>query len=106
MAVAAWRGRKGPETELGARRTLILEAGPARDIPLEAMIEREPITVIMSRRGWIRAMKGHADLAHPEALKFKEGDGPAFAFHAQTTDKLLLAAANGNRKSTRLNSSH
>ena len=59
------------------------------------MIEREPITVILSQRGWIRAMKGHVDLAAAEALKFKEGDGPAFAFHAQTTDKLLLAADNG-----------
>ncbi len=93
--LAALRDRYGPETDLGRRRTLIEEAGPAREIPLEAMIEREPITVIMSQRGWIRAMKGHVDLANPEALKFKEGDGPAFAFHAQTTDKLLLAAQNG-----------
>jgi topoisomerase-4 subunit A len=59
------------------------------------MIEREPITVILSQRGWIRAMKGHADLSAADTLKFKEGDGPAFAFHAQTTDKLLLAAENG-----------
>jgi topoisomerase-4 subunit A len=87
--------RYGPETPLGRRRTLIEEAGPAREIPLEAMIEREPITVIMSQRGWIRAMKGHVDLANPEAMKFKEGDGPRYFFHAQTTDKLLLAAANG-----------
>ena len=89
------RGRYGPDTELGRRRTLIEEAGPAREIPLEAMIEREPITVIMSRRGWIRAMKGHVELSNPDALKFKEGDGPAFFFHAHTTDKLLLASANG-----------
>ncbi|HET9428449.1 MAG TPA: DNA topoisomerase IV subunit A [Allosphingosinicella sp.] len=89
------RERYGPDTELGRRRTLIEEAGPAREIPLEAMIEREPITVIMSRRGWIRAMKGHVELSNPEALKFKEGDGPAFFFHAHTTDKLLLASANG-----------
>ena len=89
------RGRYGPDTELGRRRTLIVEAGPAREIPLEAMIEREPITVIMSRRGWIRAMKGHVELSNPDALKFKEGDGPAFFFHAHTTDKLLLASANG-----------
>jgi topoisomerase-4 subunit A len=93
--LAALRGRYGPETALGRRRTAIEETGPAREIPLEAMIEREPVTVIMSKRGWIRAMKGHVDLANPETLKFKEGDGPAFAFHAQTTDKILLAAANG-----------
>jgi topoisomerase-4 subunit A len=93
--LAELRRRYGPETRLGARRTAIEEAGPARDIPLEAMIEREPITVIMSQRGWIRAMKGHGDLASTETLKFKEGDGPAFAFHAQTTDKLLLAGSDG-----------
>ncbi|HEY0626622.1 MAG TPA: DNA topoisomerase IV subunit A [Allosphingosinicella sp.] len=93
--LAALRDRYGLDTELGRRRTLIEEAGPAREIPLEAMIEREPITVIMSQRGWVRAMKGHVDLANPDAMKFKEGDGPAFAFHAQTTDKILLAAQNG-----------
>jgi len=89
------RDRYGPETALGKRRTTIEEAAPARDIPLEAMIEREPITVILSQRGWIRAMKGHVELASADAMKFKEGDGPRFAFHAQTTDKLLLAAETG-----------
>ncbi|MEA3004294.1 MAG: topoisomerase subunit [Sphingomonadales bacterium] len=93
--LTALRERYGPETELGRRRTLIEEAAPTREIPLEAMIEREPITVIMSQRGWIRAMKGHVDLSNPEAMKFKEGDGPRFFFHAQTVDKILLAAANG-----------
>ena len=89
------RDRYGAETVLGRRRTGIEEAAPTRDIPLEAMIEREPITVILSKRGWIRALRGHADLATSDAAKFKEGDGPAFAFHAQTTDKILLAAENG-----------
>ena len=88
--LASLRGRYGPD-----RRTLIEEAAPAREIPLEAMIEREPITVIMSQRGWIRAMKGHVDRGEAEALKFKEGDGGRFFFHAHTTDKLLLAAADG-----------
>ena len=89
------RERYGPDTVLGKRRTTIAEASPARDIPPEAMIEREPITVILSQRGWIRAMKGHVELASADATKFKEGDGPRFAFHAQTTDKLLLAAETG-----------
>jgi topoisomerase-4 subunit A len=93
--LAKLRERYAPETDIGRRRTLIEEQGPAREIPLEAMIEREPITVILSQRGWVRAMKGHSDLASAEALKFKEGDGPAFAFHAQTTDKLLLIADTG-----------
>ncbi|MBU0555143.1 MAG: DNA topoisomerase IV subunit A [Alphaproteobacteria bacterium] len=93
--LAELRKRYTPEKGIGMRRTGLEQAGPAREIPLEAMIEREPITVIMSQRGWIRAMKGHADLNATDALKFKEGDGPAYAFHAQTTDKLLLAGSDG-----------
>jgi topoisomerase-4 subunit A len=93
--LASLKARYGEDTPLGRRRTTIEEAGPTRDIPLEAMIEREPITVIMSQRGWIRAMKGHVDLSNPEAMKFKEGDGPRFFFHAQTTDKILLASSGG-----------
>ena len=94
-ALAALRKRYGSDTDLGRRRTLVEEAAPAREIPLEAMIEREPITVILSERGWIRAMSGHRDLAAADTLKFKEGDGPQFAFHAYTTDKLLLATSTG-----------
>ncbi len=93
--LAALRKRYGPDTDLGRRRSLVEEAAPAREIPLEAMIEREPITVILSERGWIRAMSGHRDLAAADTLKFKEGDGPQFAFHAYTTDKLLMATSTG-----------
>ncbi len=94
--LAALRERYGPETALGRRRTTIEEAGPAREIPLEAMIEREPITVILSRRGWIRAMKGHVEPTNAEALKFKEGDALGFPLlHAHNTDKLLLASSDG-----------
>ena len=94
------REKYGPETKLGARRTVIEEAAPPRDVPLDAMIEREPVTVILSAKGWVRALKGHADLASAETLggkdgKFKEGDGPGFAIHAQTTDKILIVAADG-----------
>ena len=77
----------------GARRTDVAEAEEVEELPPEAMIEREPVTVVCSAMGWIRALKGHADLAAP--LRFKDGDGPAFAFHAETTDRLLLAASNG-----------
>ena len=87
--------RYGPETLLGKRRTTLSEAGPTREIPLEAMVEREPVTVILSQRGWIRAMKGHADDAAIAALKFKEGDGPAYAIRAQTTDRILVATDQG-----------
>jgi topoisomerase IV subunit A len=93
--LAKVRARYGPETPLGKRRTTVEEAGPVKEIPLEAMVEREPITVILSQRGWIRALKGHFDSAQIAELKFKEGDGPFLAFAAQTTDKLLLAADNG-----------
>jgi len=93
--LTALRERYGPETALGARRTTLSEAGPAREIPLEAMIEREPVTVILSQRGWIRAMKGHVDDAALAAVKFKEGDGPDHAIRAQTTDRILLATDQG-----------
>ena len=83
------------ETELGRRRTSLIEAAPAREIALEAFIEREPVTVILSKRGWIKAMKGHADLSAKADYKFKEGDAQAQVFHAQTTDKILVATANG-----------
>ena len=93
--LTALRKNYGEDTELGRRRTSLEEAGQAREISLEAFVEREPVTVIMSKRGWIKAMKGHADLSARADFKFKDGDGPAFAFHAQTTDKILIATANG-----------
>ncbi|MCU0815090.1 MAG: DNA topoisomerase IV subunit A [Cypionkella sp.] len=89
----AIRKQFGKGTAIGDRRTTFAEAGEVADVPMEAMIEREPITVICSRMGWVRAMKGHVDLAAEQ--KFKDGDGPRFAFHAETTDRLLLVAANG-----------
>ncbi|MDQ2066398.1 DNA topoisomerase IV subunit A [Xinfangfangia sp. CPCC 101601] len=87
------RKKYGKGTENGRRRTTFAEAGEVEDVPYEAMIEREPITVICSKMGWIRAMKGHVDLSVEQ--KFKDGDGPRFAFHAETTDRLLLLAENG-----------
>ncbi|MFP7569909.1 DNA topoisomerase IV subunit A [Marivita sp. S2033] len=77
----------------GARRTSFAEAGVVEDVPIEAMIEREPITVVCSQMGWIRAMTGHIDLTRE--LKFKDGDGPRFIFHAETTDRLLVFGSNG-----------
>jgi topoisomerase-4 subunit A len=77
----------------GARRTTFAVAGEVAEVPLEAMIDREPITVVCSQMGWIRAMTGHIDLNRE--LKFKDGDGPLFTFHAETTDRLLVFGANG-----------
>ncbi|OJH44574.1 DNA topoisomerase IV subunit A [Paracoccus sp. SM22M-07] len=83
-------GKSKPE---GQRRTRIQEAGETVVIDLEAMIEREPVTVILSKMGWIRSMKGHQPL--DAELKFKDGDGPGLAVHAETTDKLMIFASNG-----------
>jgi topoisomerase-4 subunit A len=83
----------GKTHPIGARRTTFSEAGPVEEVPIEAMTPREPITVVCSRRGWIRAMTGHIDLNRD--LKFKDGDGPRFIFHAETTDRLLVFGTNG-----------
>jgi topoisomerase-4 subunit A len=77
------------------RRTRIEEGAAPREIDWSAMIEKEPITVILSQRGWIRTLKGHLAPEEMAALKWREGDGPFIQFHAQTTDKLALFADNG-----------
>ena len=83
----------GKDFEGGERRTRFAEAGEVEEVPLEAMIDREPITIVCSQMGWIRAMTGHIDLNRE--LKFKDGDGPRFIFHAETTDRLLVFGTNG-----------
>ena len=77
----------------GARRTGFAEAEEVAEVPIEAMIEREPITVVCSAMGWIRAMKGH--LGPDAALKYKDGDAERFVLHAETTDRLLVFGSNG-----------
>lgn len=85
----------GPKTEVGKRRTEIGEAPTAVIVPLEAMIEREPLTIVCSEKGWVRAIKGHITDDQIKDLKYKEGDKGRFAIQAQTTDKLLVFATNG-----------
>ncbi|MES2344073.1 MAG: DNA gyrase subunit A, partial [Pseudomonadota bacterium] len=84
----------GPDTTLGRRRSTF-DTAPVvdADAAMEAMIVREPITVILSERGWIRAAKGRVD--DPSELKFKEGDKLGFLVPAETTDKLLIFASDG-----------
>ena len=94
-ALAEIRTAYGPTTLLGMRRTAIETAPAVKMISLEEMIDKEPLTIIASQKGWVRAMKGHGDLAAGDAIKFKEGDGAAFAFHAHTTDKIMVAASDG-----------
>ena len=83
----------GRHTELGKRRTELGGAPSAIIVPVHALVEREPVTVLCSDKGWIRAVKGHnVPLADQ---RYKEGDGPRFALETQTTDRLLIFASNG-----------
>jgi topoisomerase IV subunit A len=95
----AWEVREvrktfGPDTPLGKRRTTFAEAPDTSEIDFaEAMVEREPITVIVSDKGWIRAMKGNvADLS---AVQFKGDDRLKTSFFAETTSKIVVVATNG-----------
>ena len=84
----------GPETAIGKRRTDFADMPETTDIDLtQAMVEREPITVVVSKKGWIRALKGHVqDLS---TLTFKGDDALQLGFHTETTAKLLVLASNG-----------
>jgi len=76
------------DTELGRRRTVLSDPPEEVIIPIHALIEREPVTVVFSEKGWIRALKGHALSA--DEIKYKDGDGEKFIEKAETTDKLLV----------------
>jgi topoisomerase-4 subunit A len=84
----------GPETAVGKRRTDFAQAPDTSDFDFaEAMVEREPITVLVSQKGWIRAMKGHvADLS---AVQFRGNDALKVSLFTETTAKILVAADNG-----------
>jgi topoisomerase-4 subunit A len=83
-----------PESKIGKRRTTFDLAPNMADVDLtEAMIEREPVTVVLSRKGWIRALKGH--VADVSGVTFKGDDELLISFFAETTSKLLLIASNG-----------
>jgi topoisomerase-4 subunit A len=92
--IRATRKAYGPETPLGKRRTTFADAPDLGDIDFaEAMVEREPVTVIVSEKGWIRAMKGHvADLG---TVQFKGDDTLKTSFFAETTSKILVMTTNG-----------
>ena len=85
--------RFGKKTALGRRRTEFSEVADVVEVPIEALIEKEPVTVILSQKGWIRGLKGHVDLSTD--FKFKDDDELAFAIHAQTTDKLVVLDSSG-----------
>jgi len=83
----------GGDTPLGRRRTGIAAAPEPIEIPAEALVEREPVTVLCSAKGWIRAVRGHNVSAAEQ--KYKEGDAPRFAINAETTDRLIVFGTNG-----------
>ncbi|MGH7096921.1 MAG: DNA topoisomerase IV subunit A [Stellaceae bacterium] len=85
--------RFGGDTPLGRRRTALAAAPEIVELPAEALIEREPVTVLLSEKGWVRLVKGHNVSAAEQ--KYKEGDGPRFAVAAETTDRLVVFATNG-----------
>lgn len=88
------RKKFGKDTELGARRTNFGEAVEVDDSAIyEAMIEKEPVTIVLSQKGWVRAMKGH--MSDYSSLTFKDGDKLKLAFNAYTTDKLLVITTGG-----------
>jgi topoisomerase-4 subunit A len=88
------RDKYGPKTPLGKRRTGFAEAPAHDDAAIEqALVEREPVTIVVSEKGWIRALRGQvADLS---GLAFKADDALKLAFFAETTSKLLVLATNG-----------
>jgi topoisomerase-4 subunit A len=85
----------GGKTPLGKRRTDLADAPAEVAHAVEDFVEREPVTIVCSDKGWIRAAKGHLDDKQAEELKYKEGDKARFAVHAQSTDKVLVFGTNG-----------
>ncbi len=81
------------KTPLGRRHTELAEPPEDIVVPIEAIVEREPVTVVCSEKGWVRALKGHG--TSPAEIKYKEGDQEHFVLKAETTDKLLVFTSNG-----------
>lgn len=91
--IAEVKAKFGQPDALGKRRTELGDAPSAVVVPIEAFIEREDITVVLSEKGWIRAVKGHVD--NSDDFKFKDGDSLKLTLHTATTDKILFFATNG-----------
>ncbi|MEM1395926.1 MAG: DNA topoisomerase IV subunit A [Pseudomonadota bacterium] len=82
-----------PKSDLGRRRTAVEEAPELDEIDMEALVEKEPVTIVLSSKGWIRTMKGHIE--NSGDVKYKDGDSEGFLIHAMTTDKLMMFGTDG-----------
>jgi topoisomerase-4 subunit A len=99
--IKAVEAKFGGKTEIGKRRTQIVEARhidkiealAEEAVALESAVEKEPITVVLSEKGWLRSLKGHME--ENDSVKYREGDRRRFWVHVQTTDRLMLFATDG-----------
>lgn len=82
-----------PKSDLGRRRTGIEDAPDTDEIDLSELIEKEPVTVVLSEKGWIRALKGHVE--DTGSIKYKDGDSENFVIHAMTNEKLMIFGTDG-----------
>src|SRR4029077_14975070 len=89
------KAKFGQKTKIGKRRTELADAPAEVEHAIEDFVEREPDTVVLSAKGWIRAAKGHLDEKQAGELKYKEGDEAKFVLHAQSTDRILIFGTNG-----------
>ena len=89
------KAKYGPRTPLGKRRTEVADAPAELIVPVEAFIEREDLTVVVSDKGWVRAFKGHLDDQAVKDVRYKDGDKQRFVERTNSADKLMVFATNG-----------
>jgi topoisomerase-4 subunit A len=85
----------GPRTPLGKRRTEVADAPVELLVPVDALIEREDLTVVCSDKGWVRAFKGHLDETAAREVRYKDGDREKYVIRTQSVEKLMVLATNG-----------
>jgi topoisomerase-4 subunit A len=89
------KAKFGPRTPLGKRRTEVADAPVELLVPVDALIEREDLTVVCSDKGWVRAFKGHLDETAAKEVRYKDGDREKYVIRTQSVEKLMVLATNG-----------
>jgi topoisomerase-4 subunit A len=89
------KAKFGPRTPLGKRRTEVADAPVELLVPVDALIEREDLTVVCSDKGWVRAFKGHLDETAAREVRYKDGDREKYVIRTQSVEKLMVLATNG-----------